>query len=53
MKVRIYEMNYGTTTKYYGLMNAEDNTPLMNFHVWKTEKGAIRWAEKNGYKVVK
>lgn len=53
MKVKVYCINSATAAQYYGLMSAEDNTPICNAHAWRTENGAIRWAEKNGYKVIK
>lgn len=54
MKVKIYCMNKGTASQHYGLKNAEENMVLYGApNNWKTEKGAIRWAEKNGMKVVK
>ena len=53
MKVKVYCINKGTASQYFGLMNAKENTVLCYAPTWKTEKGAIRWAEKNGYKVVK
>ena len=53
MKVKVYCINKGTASQYFGLVNAEENTVLHYTPTWKTEKGAIRWAEKNGYKVVK
>ena len=53
MKVKVYCINKGTASQYYGLKDAEENFILHYTPTWKTEKGAIRWAEKNGYKVVK
>ena len=52
MKVTIYCINKGTTNQYFGLKNAEENTVLHYTPTWKTEKSAIRWAIKNGFKVV-
>ena len=53
MKVKVYCINKGTVSQYYGLMNAEENFVMHYTPTWKTEKGAIRWAEKNGFEVVK
>ena len=53
MKVKTYCINKGTASQYYGLKDAIDNQVLHFTPTWKTEKGAIRWAEKNGLKVVK
>ena len=52
MKVTTYCINKGTTNQYFGLKNAEENTVLHYTPTWKTEKGAIHWAIKNGFKVV-
>ena len=52
MKVTTYCINKGTASQYFGLKNAEENTVLHHTPTWKTEKGAIRWAIKNGFKVV-
>jgi len=54
MKVKTYVINKGQPTQYYGLKNADENQVLYGApNNWKTEKGAIRWAEKNGLVVVK
>ena len=52
MKVTTYCINNGTESQYFGLKNAEENTVLHYTPTWKTEKGAIRWAIKNGFEVV-
>lgn len=53
MKVKTYCINKGQPTQYFGLKNAEDNQVLPYCpNNWKTEKGAIRWAIKNGLEVV-
>ena len=52
MKVTTYCINKGTTSQYFRLKNAEENTVLRHTPTWKTEKGAIRWAIKNGFEVV-
>lgn len=52
MKVKTYVINKGTSSQYYGLKNAEENQVLYYApNKWKTEKGAINWAIKNGYEV--
>lgn len=54
MKVTTYIINKGQPSQYYGLKNATDNQVLIYApNNWKTEKGAIRWAIKNGMEVVK
>ena len=54
MKVTTYCINKGQSTQYFGLKNATDNQVLYGApNNWKTEKGAIRWAIKNGLEVVK
>lgn len=52
MKVTTYCINNGTESQYFGLKNAEENTVLHYTPTWKTEKGAISWAIKNGFEVV-
>ena len=53
MKVTTYCINKGTPSQYFGLKNAQENTVLFYApNNWKTEKGAIRWAIKNGLEVV-
>ena len=52
MKVTTYCINKGQPTQYFGLKNAKDNQVLYFApNNWKTEKGAIRWAIKNGYEI--
>ena len=53
MKVTTYCINKGQPTQYFGLKDANDNHVLYCApNNWKTEKGAIRWATKNGFTVV-
>ena len=53
MKVKVYVINEGTPSEYYGLKNAEEGTVLYSApNNWKSAKGAQRWAEKHGYEVV-
>ena len=52
MKVITYCINKGTASQYFRLKNAEENTVLHYTPTWKTEKGAIRWAIKNGFEVI-
>lgn len=53
MKVRIYVINEGSESQYYGLMNADENTVLYGApNNWKSKKGAINWAIKNGLEIV-
>ena len=51
LKVRIYTMNEGCKSQYFGLITTEGNV-LHYQPTWKTRAGAIRWATKHGYKVV-
>ena len=52
MKVTVYCINEGTASQYYGLKNKEENTVLRFApNNWKTVKGALRWAVKNGYEI--
>ena len=52
MKVKTYWINKGTASQYFGLQNAEDNTVLYYApNNWKTERGALNWARKNGYEI--
>ena len=53
MKVKVFCINKGTAAQYFGLKDAEENQVLSYTPTWKTERGAIRWAEKHGLKVVK
>ena len=54
MTVKVYCINKNTDSQYFGLKNAEENTVLYSApNNWKTEKGAIRWAERNGFKIAK
>jgi len=54
MKVTIYCINKGTASQHYGLKNANEGFILTYApNNWKTVNGAIRWAEKNGFKVTK
>ena len=52
MKVKVYCINKGTEAQYFGL-KTEENEVLHYAPTWKTEKGAVRWAVKNGFTVVK
>lgn len=53
MKVKTYCINKGQTGQYFGLMSAEEGFVLPYApNNWKTEKGAIRWAMREGLEVV-
>lgn len=53
MKVIIYCINKGTTSEYYGLKNAEENTIIYAApNNWKTARGAANWAKKHGFEIV-
>lgn len=52
MTVTVYCINKGTPAQYFGLKSAEENQVLPYApNNWKTEKGAIRWALRNGFEV--
>lgn len=50
--VKIYVINKGQPSQYFGIAH-EDGTVFHYAPTYKTEKGAIRYAEKKGYKVIK
>lgn len=53
MKVKVYCINKGQTGQYFGLKNAEEDTVLYYApNNWKTKKGAMNWANKNGLQVI-
>jgi len=54
MEVKVYCINEGTNSQFFGLKLAEKNNEqvLPYTPTWKTEKGAIRWAIKHGLVVV-
>lgn len=51
-EVKIDCNNKGTKWQYFVVLRCEDNRDVISGKQWKTEAGARRWAEKNGYKVV-
>lgn len=54
MKVTIGTINTNQPTQYFILKDAEDGRVLYAApNNWKTKRGAIHWAEKNGLEVVK
>ena len=54
MKVKTGTINTNKPTQYFILKDAEDGRVLYSApNNWKTERGAVRWAEKNGLEVVK
>lgn len=53
MKVKVYVINEGTPSQYFGLKSADEGDVLYGSpNNWKNRKGAERWAEKHGYEVV-
>ena len=53
MKVTTYVINKGQKSQYFGLKNAKSGDVLHYApNNWKTEKGALNWAKKNGYEIV-
>lgn len=54
MRVKVYVINEGTSSQYYGLKNADENTILTYApNNWKSKRGAENWAKKHGFTVVK
>ena len=54
MKVTTYCINKGRPSQYFGLKNARSGDVLYSApNNWKTEKGALNWAIKHGFKVSK
>lgn len=51
MKVTTYCINEGTASRYYGLKTTEGQILYGAPNNWKTEKGAIKWAERHGFEV--
>lgn len=52
MTVKIYVINEGQKTQYFGLMEAKENRVLYGApNNWKTKKGAEKWAIKHGLKI--
>lgn len=48
--VEVYSKYNGAA---YGLkFSGSDDLAIVTHKQWKTQKGAIRWAEQNGYTVV-
>lgn len=53
MRVKVYVINEGTSSQYYGLKNADENTVLTAApNNWKSKRGAENWANKHGYTVI-
>jgi hypothetical protein len=53
MQVKVYVINDGSASQYYGLKNADENTVLHSApNNWKTRKAAENWAKKKGFTVV-
>lgn len=50
MTVKTYSINT-TDGKRYGLMNAKTGDVLRPCDKWKTERGAIQYAKRNGYEI--
>ena len=52
IKVTTYVINKGQKNQYFGLKNAKSGDVLHYApNNWKTEKGALNWAKKNGYEI--
>ena len=52
MKVTTYCINKGQPGQFFGLKSTNDNHVLYTApNNWKTEKGALNWARKNGFEV--
>jgi len=53
MKVTVYVINKGTSSQYFGLKHATENYVLPYApNNWKTKRGALNWAKKQGLEVV-
>lgn len=52
---KIYNGNKGTTSEYFTVSIYEENGEFIRAtgKYFKTEKGAVRYINKNGYKLVK
>lgn len=54
MKVRIHWINEGMSSAYCFLAAFDNENSCRPLHYaphWKTEKGARRWAERNGFEI--
>ena len=51
MKVETYSINERTASQYYGLKTMDGQVLFSAPNNWKTEKGAIKWAERHGFEV--
>lgn len=52
LKVKTYCINKGQPSQYFGLKTVEDNQVLHYApNNWKTERGALNWAKRNGYEI--
>lgn len=52
MKVIVYCINEGTASQYFGLKSADDGFIIPDApNNWKTKRGAINWARKNGLEI--
>lgn len=54
MKVKLYCINEGQASQYFGLMCVDGVDEWVMHYApnnWKTEAGAKRWAKKHGYTV--
>ena len=52
LKAKIFVINKGTPSQEFRLKDAEDGTVWSHAPTWKSEKGARRWAIKNGLDIV-
>ena len=54
MKMMICKFNEGDPTQHFGLMLVEEGeVTYVTPQKWRTEKGAIKWAEKHGIEIDK
>ena len=52
LKVKTYCINKGQSSQYFGLKTVQENQVLHHApNNWKTERGALNWAKKNGYEI--
>lgn len=53
IKVTLFCINKGQPGQFYGLKDVVENGVIdCAPNNWKTKRGAIRWAERNGYEYV-
>lgn len=51
MKVKVYVINEGQASQYFGLMTERGNILHSAPNNWKTKKGAENWAKKHNFEI--